>query len=190
MRFYGTNLDQINLAMDKASEVLNDYLWSWNDQSPAEVLLGYLWKNGNTISVAESCTGGLVQKLITDIAGASKAFLGGIIAYTNEIKESVLKVDSQTLSRYGAVSEQCAAEMAIGIKALTKSGYALSLTGIAGPDGGTAEKPVGTVCFGFIAAEKIWTKTQIFTGDRDSIRYKSAEFALLELIKFEQGRNS
>jgi len=189
LRFYGSNRQQVDLAISQADKVLAEYVWAGTDESPAEVLLRLLWKNSNSISVAESCTGGLVQKLITDITGASKAFLGGIIAYTNEIKENVLKVDKNTLERYGAVSEQCAAQMAKGIKALTKSRYAVSVTGIAGPDGGTAEKPVGTVCFGFIAAEKLWTKTQIFTGDRDSIRLKAAEFSILELIKFEQGRN-
>lgn len=188
LRFYGTNLQAIDLGIDLALEKINKYVWSVTESSPAEVLTELLLKNGNTISVAESCTGGLIGKLITDLPGSSKLFYGGIIAYSNELKENLLKVHEETLMRYGAVSENCALEMAWGIKQLTGSSYSVSTTGIAGPSGGSVEKPVGMVCFGFIADTKHWSKKQIFTGDRDSIRIKSAEFALLELVRYMQGR--
>ena len=94
------------------------------------------------------------------------------------------------LETEGAVSESCALQMAEGIKLLTKSTCSISVTGIAGPNGGTAEKPVGMVCFGFIAAEKHWSKKQFFTGDREIIRIKAADFAILTLIQHLQGRNN
>jgi len=189
LRFYGHSMDAINLGINRALRKIGRYVWSTEDTSPAELLSSLLLTNGNTLCIAESCTGGWVAKLITDLPGASKLFSGGVIAYANEVKENLLKVNKDTLLRKGAVSEETALEMARGIKLLTGSSHAVSTTGIAGPDGGSDEKPVGMVCFGFIAEEKHWTKQQVFTGDRDSIRIKSAEYALLELIRYLQGRN-
>ncbi len=190
MRFYGTSPEAIDKGIAAALKEINPYVWSNEDKSPAEVLTGLMLTNGNTISVAESCTGGWVSKLITDVAGASNIFSSGVIAYANEIKVNTLKVDKNILEAKGAVSEECALAMAKGIKLLTGSSFAISTTGIAGPSGGTATKPVGLVCFGFIADRMFWTKKQIFTGDRDSIRFKAAEFALLEIIRYMQGRNN
>ena len=130
-----------------------------------------------------------MQKLITDVPGSSNSFSGGVIAYSNELKKKLLKVSETVLASEGAVSESCAMQMAEGIKMLTDSSCAISVTGIAGPNGGTAEKPVGTVCFGFIAAEKPWSKKQFFTGDREIIRIKAADFAILTLIQHLQGRD-
>ena len=102
-----------------------------------------------TISCAESCTGGLVAKTITDVGGCSEVFYGGVVSYANEVKENVLKVSSSTLEKHGAVSENTAKEMAKGVRELCKTDIGISTTGIAGPGGGTAEKPVGTVYIGF-----------------------------------------
>jgi len=102
-----------------------------------------------TISCAESCTGGLVAKTITDVGGCSEVFYGGVVSYANEVKENVLKVRSSTLEKHGAVSENTAKEMAKGVRELCKTDIGISTTGIAGPGGGTAEKPVGTVYIGF-----------------------------------------
>lgn len=189
MRFYGHSQDAINEGITRAKKKIGRFIWNEEDSSPAELLSSLLLTNGNTLSIAESCTGGWVAKLITDLPGASKLFTGGVIAYSNEIKEKLLKVNIDTLLRKGAVSNETALEMARGIKLLTGSSHAISTTGIAGPDGGSDEKPVGMVCFGFIAEGKHWTKQQVFTGDRESIRLKSAEFALLELIRYLQGRS-
>ncbi|MEN6444946.1 MAG: CinA family nicotinamide mononucleotide deamidase-related protein [Candidatus Cloacimonas sp.] len=189
LRFYGLDKIKVEKASQDALPKIRHYVWGYDEESPAEVLLSLLLKNFHTISVAESCTGGLVQKLITDVPGASNSFLGGIITYTNELKKKILKVSDQVLENEGAVSESCAMQMAEGIKVLTNSTYAISITGIAGPDGGTAKKPVGMVCFGFIAADKHWSEKQFFTGDREIIRTKAAEFVILTLIQKLQGRN-
>lgn len=102
-----------------------------------------------TLSCAESCTGGLVAKTITDVSGCSAVFLGGVVSYANDVKVNVLGVKSETLLRYGAVSKETAEEMAEGVKKLCSADIGISTTGIAGPDGGTDEKPVGTVYVGF-----------------------------------------
>ena len=102
-----------------------------------------------TIACAESCTGGLIAKSITDVGGCSSVFLGGVVAYANEIKENILGVSGETLKKYGAVSEFTAMEMANGVRRICGSDIGISTTGIAGPDGGTKEKPVGTVYVGF-----------------------------------------
>ena len=108
-----------------------------------------------TIACAESCTGGLIAKSITDVGGCSSVFLGGVVAYANEIKENVLGVSGETLKKYGAVSEFTAMEMANGVRRICGSDIGISTTGIAGPDGGTEEKPVGTVYVGFAYKDTI-----------------------------------
>ena len=132
-----------------------------------------------TIASAESCTGGWVGKKLTDIPGSSSVYLGGIISYSNEVKHSVLGVPQDILGAYGAVSEQTAQIMASGARELLKSDYAVSITGIAGPGGGTFEKPVGMVCFGISNKFLTETMTKQF-GDlgRDKIRKRSVKTAL------------
>ncbi len=112
-------------------------------------LVNLLKTKGITLACAESCTGGLIAKTITDVSGCSAVFLGGVVSYANEVKANVLNVKGETLSRYGAVSRETASEMAEGVKKLCSSDIGISATGIAGPDGGTDEKPVGTVYVGF-----------------------------------------
>ncbi|MCP3852545.1 MAG: CinA family protein [Gammaproteobacteria bacterium] len=150
------------------------------------------------LSVAESCTGGLVAKTITDLAGSSQWFERGFVTYTNLAKEQMLGVDKQLISEHGAVSEQVAAAMAKGALLNSQAQFSLSITGVAGPGGGTESKPVGLVCFGWARhAQKdklldntyeidVLTKVQKFSGDREAVRNQSAFFALqglLELIK-------
>ena len=110
--------------------------------------MGLLIENGLTLSVSESCTGGLISSYITDIPGASGCFIGGFIVYSNKLKKDILGVDDRTLEDHGAVSYQCAYEMVRGTIDFTKTDLALSVTGIAGPIGGSEEKPVGTVFIG------------------------------------------
>ena len=124
--------------------------------------------------------------MLTDPPGASEVFLGGVVSYSNQLKQSLLRVSRKPCG-HGAVSENCAQEMAAGIKNLTESSISISITGVAGPDGGNPQKPVGTVCFGFSVFNRMWSLTQTFSGDRESIRHKVAEFALLYLIKHLQG---
>ena len=107
-----------------------------------------LSNNGETFVTAESCTGGGIGELITEVSGASSVFSGGFITYSNELKEKLLGVDGKKISRHGAVSSEVAIQMAEGAQRLTKADYAVSVTGVAGPTGGSDEKPVGTVWFG------------------------------------------
>ncbi|MBC8042232.1 MAG: competence/damage-inducible protein A [Rhizobacter sp.] len=126
------------------------------DDVPIEALLGKLLKDRSlTIAVVESCTGGLVANRLTNIAGSSAYFLGGLIVYSNKSKQGLLGVQKETIARFGAVSEEVALEMAEGGLELTGGDIVLSTTGIAGPDGGTIEKPVGLVCLGLATSEKL-----------------------------------
>jgi len=137
---------------------------------------------GATVTTAESCTGGWVAKVITDIAGSSAWFERGFVTYSNEAKSQMIGVKSTTLEQHGAVSEPVVVEMAIGAIKAARADYAISISGIAGPDGGTATKPVGTVWFGFASAtgEGI-TRCECFSGDRENVRRQATAYALQTL---------
>ena len=144
----------------------------------AEILLSRNW----TVSLAESCTGGLVSATLTELAGSSEWFERGYITYSNEAKTECLDVPARIIESHGAVSEPVAKAMAEGARINSGSDVAISITGIAGPSGGTAEKPVGTVCFGWATENQTLTKTMHFDGDRQAVRQQATEFALTELI--------
>ena len=144
----------------------------------AEILLSRNW----TVSLAESCTGGLVSATLTELAGSSEWFERGYITYSNEAKTECLEVPARLIESHGAVSEPVAKAMAEGARINSGSDVAISVTGIAGPSGGTAEKPVGTVCFGWATENQTLTKTMHFDGDRQAVRQQATEFALTELI--------
>ena len=147
----------------------------------AQVLSKLLISNDLTISVAESCTGGSLSRALTSIPGASSYFDCGYITYSNQSKTEMLGVDIQTIKTFGAVSEEVALEMVIGLATRSHSDVAVSVTGVAGPTGGTSEKPVGMVCFGFSYEGKTSTSTQLFSGDRASIVSQSVSYALKQL---------
>ena len=144
----------------------------------AEILLSRNW----TVSLAESCTGGLVSATLTKLAGSSEWFERGYITYSNEAKTECLDVPAQLIESHGAVSEPVAKAMAEGARINSRSNVAISITGIAGPSGGTIEKPVGTVCFGWATENQTLTKTIHFDGDRQAVRQQATEFALTEFI--------
>lgn len=137
---------------------------------------------GVTLATAESCTGGMVAARITAVSGASAVFLGGIVSYANAAKMTLLGVPESVLEQAGAVSERCAAAMADGARRRLGTDLAVSVTGIAGPTGGTPEKPVGLVCFGVAAADGVRTGHKIFAGDRDAVRLQATEHALALLL--------
>ena len=141
-------------------------------------LINRLKKQNKRIAVAESCTGGLVAKRITDNEGASAVFGCGVISYTNEMKIKLLGVKPETLDRFGAVSENTACEMADGVRKLSGADIAVSVTGLAGPDGDGSDKPVGTVCIGISTADKCYSTTFVFAGKRAEIRKMAAKMAL------------
>ena len=130
-------------------------------------------KNKKTICFAESCTGGMVQEIITSHPGSSKYFKGGIVSYSDNIKINILKVRSETLKKYGAVSKETANEMLLGVQKLFQTDFAGITTGIAGPEGGTKEKPVGTVHIAVWIEGKIILRHFLFSGNREMVRKKS-----------------
>lgn len=145
--------------------------------------LAKLLIDGNfKISVAESCTGGALASALTSVSGASSYFDRAYIAYSNEAKFDMLKVDSQTIDTEGAVSEAVAIAMVRGTVSQSGSDVAVAITGIAGPTGGTKEKPIGTVCFGFCVKNNLSTSTQSFQGSREEIVNQSVGFVLNHLI--------
>lgn len=144
----------------------------------AEKLVALLKAQGLTCATAESCTGGGVGSAITAISGSSAVFLGGVISYANAVKHKVLGVRQSTLDSVGAVSPETAIQMADGVRKLLKSDFAVSVTGIAGPDGGTEEKPVGLVWFGLSTKKGTRTEKKLFCGDRAHIREQAVTHAL------------
>ena len=140
------------------------------------------WK----IVTAESCTGGLIARALTEIAGSSQWFERGYVTYSNDAKVDCLQVSPRTLSEYGAVSEPVAREMAMGALAHSKAQLALSVTGIAGPDGGSSDKPVGTVVFGWASVKRIEATTRRLDGDRAAIRLQAALYALARAAHYAQ----
>lgn len=137
-----------------------------------------LRKKRKTLAVAESCTGGLVQSRITDVPGSSDYLLGGVVAYSNQLKRSALQVPASLIRKHGAVSPQAAQAMARGIRQSTGADLGLGLTGIAGPTGGSKKKPVGLVYLSLAAAGGVKTERHLFSGDRRTVKSKASQAAL------------
>ena len=150
----------------------------------AEALAAALRAHGRVMATAESCTGGWIAKVCTDLAGSSDWFDRGLVTYSNQAKTEELGVRAATLERFGAVSEMVAAEMARGARAAAHADYAVAVSGIAGPGGGSPDKPVGTVCFGFVGPDdEPETETVRFDGDRDAVRRRTVAHALEGLLE-------
>ena len=145
-------------------------------------LANLLTRRACKLATAESCTGGLVAGALTALAGSSGWFERGWVTYSNAAKTEDLGVDVALITEHGAVCEAVAAAMATGARVAAHTDYALAVTGVAGPDGGSAEKPVGTVCFGWATPTHTQTDTQYFSGDRASVREQSVAHALAGLI--------
>ncbi len=179
----GTNHDETEAAAEQLAKAialkLGDYVYATGDESMPEIVARLLKAKGRTLATAESCTGGLIAKQLTDMAGSSEFFVGCVVSYSNSVKEQVLGVPAQLLSEKGAVSHEVAEAMALGALRLTSADYAISVTGIAGPGGATPEKPVGLVYIGYadqkgnVSAHKL----NLF-GTRERIRERSATQAL------------
>ena len=139
--------------------------------------------SGQVLAIAESCTGGWVAQAVTAIAGSSDWFDRGFVTYSNDAKQEMLGVRADTLARHGAVSEHTALEMAQGALARSKATVTLAVTGVAGPGGGSAEKPVGMVCFAWANRQGATTEAMRFSGDRESVRRQSVVHALEGVLK-------
>jgi nicotinamide-nucleotide amidase len=168
-------------AMVKLRTKVGSYAYGEDDTDLAAVVLQQLRADKLTLAVAESCTGGMMGERITAIPGSSDVFLGGIIAYHNDIKVKALGVSAEDLTRYGAVSEEVALQMAKGVREKLEAAIGVSITGIAGPAGGTAEKPVGLVWVAVHAAEPRARRFHLI-GDRTEIRQRAAQ-AALEMVR-------
>ena len=152
---------------------------------PLEVRLGQLFEGSELwLAVTESSTGGLLGHLITNVPGSSTYFKGGVIAYANEVKANMLGVSSQTLDTFGAVSKETVIEMARGVRRVLNSDIGVAISGIAGPDGGTDEKPVGTTVIGMSALEKEASKMFVFKGERMDIKVQAAQEAMQLVVDF------
>jgi nicotinamide-nucleotide amidase len=154
------------------------FVFATGDQTMEGVVGEALLQKNLTLSVAESCTGGLIGNLLTNVPGSSGYFLGGVIAYGNQAKMDLLGVSKQSLDTHGAVSDPVAREMAVGVRRALKADLGLSVTGIAGPDGGTEEKPVGTVHIGLAYRDQLFSGKYRFWGKRDQNKMNSAVMAL------------
>jgi nicotinamide-nucleotide amidase len=148
----------------------------------AEAILERCRTAGLTIAVAESCTGGLLGARLTAIPGSSDVVLGGVIAYHNDVKQQLLGVPANELAEHGAVSEVVARQMASGVRALVGARVGIAITGVAGPGGGTEEKPVGTVWMAVDVGGEVRAHRSVFVGDRGEIRFRASQFAL-ELLR-------
>lgn len=143
-----------------------------------ESLAAILVEKGHTVTCAESCTGGLLAAELTRLPGSSQWFETGYVTYSNQAKQQLLGVNTTTLRHYGAVSEEVVREMALGALMAAKADYALSISGIAGPDGGSDAKPVGTVWFGLATKRGIRAERRHFHGQREDVRRQAVAFAL------------
>ncbi len=179
---------EINKQVEKLKILLPEIIFGYDDISLEEVIGQLLLKNKKTVSTAESCTGGYIAHLITSIPGSSGYFEGSVVSYSNRIKSELLNVRPETLEKYGAVSREVVAEMAEGASKKLKTDYSLAVSGIAGPDGGTEEKPVGTVWLALAGPEG--TETRLFHfGDHRGRNIRRSALAALNMLrlKLEKG---
>lgn len=183
---YGeASAEEMNMQIDALKPLIADYLIATEDL-PLEAILGHLLKQrGQTIATAESCTGGRLAAALNAQPGSSAFYLGSVVAYANEVKEQVLGVKHDTLLQYGAVSEQTVLEMANGVRRHMHADYAIATSGIAGPDGGTPDKPVGTVWIAWATPEATTAKCYHFgtAREREQITQRAVTAAIVELIK-------
>ncbi|MCP9746861.1 competence/damage-inducible protein A [Lacihabitans sp. CS3-21] len=150
--------EQIQLEVNKLIPLIEEHIFSFENEEIEKSVGKILNESGTSLSVAESCTGGYLSHLLTSIPGSSAYFMGGVVSYSNEAKMDVLKVKQETLTKFGAVSEQTVIEMAEGVRNVMKTTYGIATSGIAGPDGGTDEKPVGTVWLAVTDGKQTLTK--------------------------------
>ena len=187
LSIYGGNRAEeearIEDELEKLKPILGDALYSDHDDTLQECIGRILKEHGKTLSVAESCTGGTISALFTGIPGSSEFYLGSVTSYTNSVKTGTLGVSEDIISTYGAVSSECVAAMAEGIRNLTGSDYSVATSGIAGPGGGSSDKPVGLVWIGVSSQYGTETYKMIFRGDRKRNIERFAATALNELRK-------
>lgn len=183
----GPNKESIEQAIDQKISELNElipqYIFGFDDEQLESVIGKLLQSKGATVATAESCTGGLIAHLFTSIAGSSNYFMGSVVAYDNAVKQNVLGVSADDLLNHGAVSEEVVKQMALGVKQLLNTDYAIATSGIAGPGGGTPIKPVGTVWIGIATPQGVTAHLYQMGTDREANIKRSANQALTLLRK-------
>ena len=191
-RFYlsGTCESEVNEQLERVRTALGNDALGIGELSIEEKLIALLKEKNMTLATAESCTGGLISSKITNVPGASSVYVGSAVTYSNEMKQRLLQVSADTLEKYGAVSSQTAYEMALGAWKNLKADAAVAVTGIAGPGGGTPEKPVGLVYVGVCVKGETHTLELNLRGSRDMVRARTCSMALLELFKTLRGEPS
>lgn len=178
--YEGDKENNIKNIFEKSA--LKPYIWHYGTQSLEELIITKAKQLGLKLAVAESCTGGLIASKLTNVSGSSEVFLGGVVSYSNEAKMKLLNVEEKTLIDHGAVSEETAKEMALGAKNIFGADLAISTTGIAGPNGGSEKKPVGSVAIGG-ASKEINSKWLELKGDRIRLKNFFAQHALFHLLE-------
>ena len=180
---------ELNELVKRVRSKLGESIFTDRDESLEEVVGRSLLAQRKTLATVESCTGGVISKMLTDIPGSSDYYLGGVVCYSNDSKTHLVGVNETTLERFGAVSKPVAHQMALGIRKRMDSDYALSATGIAGPDGGTPEKPVGLVFLGLSTPDGTEVRELRLRAGREVIRVRSARLALDWLRRKLEGRS-
>ena len=171
-------------ASKKAEQILNDAgIFFTEDKDIAQLVLETLEQKKMTLSFAESITGGNLSGEFVKTPGASKVFIGGVISYSNEAKKNILGVRQDSLDKHGAVSEEVVKEMVLGLKKLTGSDIGVSISGVAGPDGGTKEKPVGLVYFGFLFGSEFYARKEMLVGHRTRIMTRAINMVFVEILR-------
>jgi nicotinamide-nucleotide amidase len=183
---YGTDRDELQNAINKAEKELypyaGNYIFGFDDDTMESVVGQLLRSKGMTLSTAESCTGGNIAQLITSIAGSSDYFKGSVVAYSNEIKEQLLGVPHKVLTEHGAVSEQTVIAMAEGIRTRFATDYSIAVSGIAGPTGGTVEKPVGTTWIAIATPTETIARKFLF-GEHRGRNIRKASVTALNMLR-------
>ncbi len=169
---------------EKVKAILGENIYGYDEESLEEVVLKLLQENKMTLSLAESCTGGLIASRLTDVPGASESLMSGVVSYSNDAKIRLLGVKEETIRNYGAVSSQTAEEMAAGAKRIGGTDIGVSITGIAGPGGGSAEKPIGLCYIGIAIDDTVKSYKTMFNGNRQRIKWNSSSKAL-DLLRRE-----
>ncbi|WP_346858436.1 competence/damage-inducible protein A [uncultured Draconibacterium sp.] len=181
---------EVEDEVKKLQQIIPESIFGYDNETLSEVTGRMLTRQGKKLAVAESCTGGYISHLITSVAGSSEYYNGSVTAYSNQIKESVLGVSKESLEKFGAVSEQVATEMVQGVKRVMNADYAIATTGIAGPTGGTEDKPVGTVWIAVSGPNRTRVKKYTFVGDhreRNIVRSSQTALQILRRMVLEDG---
>ena len=193
IRYEGQDKSEGQKLLDESESLVRskvgDHVFASEDRTLAETVVGLLIEQSSTLATVESCTGGMIGERMTAIAGSSAAYVGGFVTYTNQLKVSQVGVQQQTLDEHGAVSREVCQQMALGGRERTGADYAVSVTGIAGPGGGSDEKPVGTVWVGVVGPNNAEDVRRFrFTGNREQVRGRAATMAFAMLWGMVTGK--